>query len=362
MIVLFIDSLQPGGAQRQLCYLANGLEKRDLPVTLMVYHDLPFFRNMLSAGVNYRQIPTHPKWQRAIRVCNEVNALKPTAVISFLEASCIYMEIAKIFTTFDFPLIVCERNLDTRFGHVFWLKTVLHKLSTRIVCNTIAQRNLLHSKAPWLRKKLFTIPNGIDGEDISHKTDYTFKNPIRFCTVARYAKQKNASALLQAMARLRKQHSLEIHLDWYGNYEDDPKSISHKTRLEWITLAKDLELTECVRFLNVDPEITRNLYMYDGLILPSLHEGCPNVLLEAMAAKVPVLASSVADNVRLLQQGACGLLFDPCKPEELAKALVAFATKSMEDRIEMVNRAHAHICSEYSIEKMVSEYLKLTGT
>jgi glycosyltransferase involved in cell wall biosynthesis len=60
----------------------------------------------------------------------------------------------------------------------------------------------------------------------------------------------------------------------------------------------------------------------DAIVLPSLWEGMPNAVLEAMAAGKPVVASRIAGMDELVQDGITGLLCSPGNAEELAAALL----------------------------------------
>lgn len=59
----------------------------------------------------------------------------------------------------------------------------------------------------------------------------------------------------------------------------------------------------------------------DAFVLPSFHEGLPMVLLEAMASAIPTVASRLPDIASALDEGHCGLLADPRRPESFSAAL-----------------------------------------
>ena len=73
----------------------------------------------------------------------------------------------------------------------------------------------------------------------------------------------------------------------------------------------------------------------DVFCLPSLHEGTSNVICEAMSSGLPVLASRVSDNPRLVRDGESGFLFDPMSPKDIAGAIMRFADMSIEGRRRM---------------------------
>jgi glycosyltransferase involved in cell wall biosynthesis len=92
-----------------------------------------------------------------------------------------------------------------------------------------------------------------------------------------------------------------------------------KTQLQ--ALIAELGREDRIRLLGYRSD-TRDLYeAMDVFALSSLREGLPNVLLEAMAMEVPVVATRVAGTPRLIQDGENGLLVQPGAPEELTWAL-----------------------------------------
>jgi len=74
-------------------------------------------------------------------------------------------------------------------------------------------------------------------------------------------------------------------------------------------------------FLGARPDVPVLMRLFDVFALPSLREGLPLVLLEAMAASVPTVATSVGGNPEVIRDGATGLLVPPCDPVALAAAL-----------------------------------------
>ena len=99
--------------------------------------------------------------------------------------------------------------------------------------------------------------------------------------------------------------------------EGDRKETLHK-------LARKLRLEHAVSFIGSVLPSTVPFYMSaaDVFVLPSLSEGKPNVVAEAMACGVPVVSSQVAGTVEIVQHGVNGLLVNAKKPEQFARALM----------------------------------------
>jgi glycosyltransferase involved in cell wall biosynthesis len=96
--------------------------------------------------------------------------------------------------------------------------------------------------------------------------------------------------------------------------------------------AADLGLADSVDFLGQVPhgEIARYLNAADFLVLPSRFEGCPNVILEALACGTPVIASAVGGIPELVTRPEQGILVEPESPEALARAIEAGFERSWE--------------------------------
>jgi glycosyltransferase involved in cell wall biosynthesis len=85
--------------------------------------------------------------------------------------------------------------------------------------------------------------------------------------------------------------------------------------------AKDLGVLDQCRFLGFRRDLPEIFSVMDFMVLPSLSEGLPNVILEAFAASKPVVASNVGGVPELVEDGISGYLIPPGRPELLAKAI-----------------------------------------
>jgi glycosyltransferase involved in cell wall biosynthesis len=114
-----------------------------------------------------------------------------------------------------------------------------------------------------------------------------------------------------------------------------------------------LRLRPFVRFLGSVPSPWPLLAGADVFALPSLWEGMPNALLEAMAAGLPVVATAVGAVPEMVADGREGLLVPPGDPAALARALLELAG-SRARRAEMGRRSRARVEAAYRIEDTVA--------
>lgn len=87
---------------------------------------------------------------------------------------------------------------------------------------------------------------------------------------------------------------------------------------------RELGLQDCVSFVGyLDREGVRTLYREaDVMVLPSYHEGLPNVVLESMASGTPIVATRIPGTIEAVEHGQVGLLVEPHEPEQISQAIM----------------------------------------
>lgn len=133
--------------------------------------------------------------------------------------------------------------------------------------------------------------------------------------VGRLAGVKGVPVLLEALSQLRQRHP-NLRASFIG---DGPE----RTSLE--QLAREMDLSDITGFLGYksQSDVAQALGDADIFVLPSFAEGVPVVLMEAMAAAVPVITTHVAGIPELVQDGVHGILTHPGDPASLAGAIDA---------------------------------------
>lgn len=102
-------------------------------------------------------------------------------------------------------------------------------------------------------------------------------------------------------------------------------------------------------------DITQLLGLFDLFVLPSLSEGLPNAVLEAMACSNPVVATAVNGVIEVVEHEKTGLLIPPADPERLAAAVIELL--SSPDRLKQMGRSgRERVAKFFSVEQQISKF------
>ena len=120
----------------------------------------------------------------------------------------------------------------------------------------------------------------------------------------------------------------------------------------------ELNLQDHVLFTGICNNIPEILALMDLFVLPSLSEGMPMALLEAMAAKKPVIATNVGDIPKIIRPNETGILIDPNNAHQLRAALSSLLTNKT--KATSLARKGYHIVKErFSSKHMAQKYIEV---
>ena len=352
-ILLTTENLGSGGAERQICGLASMLTKVGFPCRLITYVENQFYEPYLRQhGVDYQFVPElWNKKTRVFKAAKYVRQYKPDVVISFLPSVNKTMCLAKLF--FKAKLMVSERNNNTCITRGDKIQFNLYRMADAIVPNSNSQGKFICNNFPFLCKKVHPIINFVDVNRFTPSETPVRNNTLRIVTVARYTQQKNVLTYLKAV-RMAKDMGLNVHFDWYG---DKKHNAAYFAEIE-----KEYQQLDIADYLTLhDPKqkIEEEYRKADIFCLPSLFEGYPNVVAEAMSCGLPILCSNVYENPYIVEEGVNGFLFDPKKPEAIANAIKKMVRLSYENRQEMGKRNRQLCLKRNTEEAFLKSYVEL---
>lgn len=191
------------------------------------------------------------------------------------------------------------RNVWQKAAHVVAVSEELKALTSRTLPN----------------KPIDVIPNGVDIEVFSPRiTDSRDSDKLAVLVVAQLIERKGIQFLIEALSSLDEEDRKRFHVDIYGSgpYESTLK-----------TLAASAGLAELIRFrgLAAHEELPKVLRAADLFVQPTLQEGLPLALLEAMASGLAIVTTPVGGIPCAVTNGQSGLLVSPADAPALAHAL-----------------------------------------
>lgn len=200
-----------------------------------------------------------------------------------------------------------------------------------------------------INKNIIYIPNGVNIKNSDKINPKKFKNPT-LIFVGRLHPQKNLTTLLQCINTLKQKFPL-VQLLIVGDGEEKGKL---KTLIKNLGLTKNIKLLGEIR----GKQLTRLYKSSHIFVLPSIYEGQPITLLEAWAAKLPVIVTKSGDCQLLIKNGVNGYLIDnPQDPEEIASVITkALANINLE---KLGLNGYNLVKKNFSWEKSAQQTLKV---
>ena len=322
-ILFVIDTLGSGGAQRLLFNLANGLSE-NYQTSILVYNSKENFFNIFKKEirVNYikKTLGKGAKLSTLFGIWKHIN--NSDIVISFMPSSNIYCALSKALFNWEKILICNEVSinniLESKFKRL--ITNFLYFFATHIICNTNTQKNYL-KKYNFLKNKTSTIFNGCDILPFNKRPKKIFTNK-RLIIVGRIAYPKNGIRLLKALKLFHEKYKFLPIIEWAGRIDNSrtENNLVYNKMINFLDC--NPKLNKSFKFVGEIKNITEFYKNSDGLISPSIYEGLPFVICEAMFSGCPVLASDIADNNIILGRNEeRGFLCDPLSVKSILNGL-----------------------------------------
>ncbi len=193
--------------------------------------------------------------------------------------------------------------------------------------------------------------NGLtDKEKTVRRRELGFSEDVPLIlAVGSLTRQKGYSDLLRALLILNQQQ-VAFKLAVAG---------SGPLKNELAAEVRELGLEENVSFLGRSDQIAELMASAELLVLASLWEGLPGVVLEAMASELPVVATAVGGTPELVVEGQTGYLVPPGDSEGLAAKLRKVLSLSKPEREKLGSTGRKRVEEYFTLSKMVSAYEKL---
>jgi glycosyltransferase involved in cell wall biosynthesis len=267
-------------------------------------------------------------------------------------AACFVSKLRKL------PLVTTLHVTDTAQlgGYIAWFARMYERSMGQMVLNC-SKRVVAVSRAVMRQaedfgvapSRLSVVPNAVDLEQFTPLGHANRENDkVRVGFVGRLLSNKGPQFLLEAAAQAVKEcPNLEFFLVGEGplrNYLDQQ--------------VNRLGLNDHLHFLGIIPDVAEFLRQCDVFVRPSLTEGMPLTVLEAMATGVPTIASRVGGTPEIIIDGENGFLIEPKNICQLRDCLVRLATDE-ELRWSMGQRGRTYVEERYSWRSVAVEMVRV---
>lgn len=361
-VVLLTTNLARGGAETQVALLAQALSRRGWRVSVVsLLPPSAFTQELTGSGVEVRSLgmrPGIPDARGAARLALILRSLRPRVLHSHMFHANLLARAIRLLC--PVPLVISTLHSvaeSGRAGAGVRFRDRLYRLTdwladaTVAVCAAAAERHAASGAVP--RRKLCVIPNGVDTRRFRPdpaRRDQTrarlgLGSEFAWLAVGRLMWKKNYPAMLAALARSR---AGVLLIAGSGPLEDELRRRAH-------------ELGAGARFLGEREDIPELMNACDGLLLASVVEGLPVVLLEAAASGLPAIATDVGGAGEAVLDGRTGFLVPPEDPDALARAMTRMREMPAEARAAMGRAAREFALARFDLELVAAQWEQVYG-
>lgn len=357
-IIILIDSLGSGGAQKQAALLACMLKREGHPVAVACYAADNFFAPMLDEV----HIPIH--WlierrslKRILKVRRFIRSQKPDAVISFLEVPNLLNILAGLGGK-TWKVITSERSAKAVTFNTWKGKIIgkLQRYSDILVCNSNNAKELWLQHFPNYQTKIRVIYNTLSIPNVSSTYVPKSTNKVHILVAASFQSNKNPIKVIKALALLSSAQQAALRLSWYGR-----KAITESNQQvyeEALKLIHQHNLNDCVSLYDATSDIFNKMASADIIALFSDVEGMPNSIIEGMALGKPILLPKVSDYTLLVDEHN-GCIIEDTSIASIQKALVTASQLTTLQLEQMGAASKTKAAQLFEPEKILQQWLEL---
>jgi len=353
-----------GGGSRVFFNLITSLNKNMFKPIVLCSDESLFSKMLQKAGVRVLPLDIHSQFDlKAIRRVIKIVKLETPSIIHCLGGGRADFIAANVIRYLGLKNTITTVAVFPEDYNVHKIKKIVYHIVDRFSKNTFkkhitvscAINKRLISEYYIHKDRVVTIYNGIDVNIYKADRDSSLRSitrkdlkidgkEIAIGVVGRLVWEKGIEYLLEAVSML-KTNKPNIRLVITGEGPLKNKLVS---------LAKSFKIDGMCKFTGFKKDVAMILDAIDIMIIPSLSEGFPMIVLESMAMNKPIIATNIKGIVEQIENEKSGLLINPRSPNEIANAieeLIANPLKAKKLGIE----ARKKVVKDFSLEKMVAD-------
>jgi glycosyltransferase involved in cell wall biosynthesis len=367
-VMLVTNTLVRAGAEKQLVSLALGLRRVGHEVAVLsILPPEAHADTLAAAGIPvFRARPTPPVRGVAsiLSARSAMRRWRPDVLVSFVYQANVLGRVAGRLA--GVPVVVSSMR-NERFGGTGRRRDVIMRLTdslaTLSTTNSAIAADRIVARGVTTSDRLVVIPNALDADDVRPTRERAAvrrelgvgHGEFLWLAVGRLELQKDFATLVAAFGLVEHRSHRRVAIAGEG---------SERRRLA--QMVRDMGLGDRVALLGLRDDVPDLLHAADGLVSSSRYEGMPNVVMEAMAASLPVVATDVGGTPELVEDGITGLLVPPASPMRLAAAMDRIAALPAEARIAMGEAARCSVLERGDAAAVLDRWIELlastTGT
>ena len=355
-ICYIIPSLSAGGTERQLIQLLRGIVHDYETCIFCTHHEGALASDARRSGAIVRVLHMAGGWdpRLAYKLWCSFSARPPDILHSFLFGFDLFANMAARHA--GVPVIISSRRqLATwKKPRHLWMQRTANRYVDCIVANSQAVARYAQEQEGDDAAHYRVIPNGIIADDYLSTANDLRLLRLRYSIpfnrhiigiIANFSAVKDHALFVEiAIALLRRRADVHFLMVGSGPLVSE---VEHRIATH--------NLSVCFTRVATLSEIPDLLLLMDVFVLCSKVEGFPNAIMEAMAARKPVVAPAVGGIIELVKDGETGRLISSRDPEMFADA-IAWCLDHQEEARAMGMRAGEYVRAELTVDKMVDRY------
>lgn len=362
-ILHIITTINRGGAENHLASLIDGQVKRGCKITVVFLKGDGYWCQFLEAlgvqviGLGLRH---YGDIKPVLKLRSIINSLNPDIIHAHLAPAELYTRIALLgISSCPIPLVISKHN-DEEFyqglGQRLIGRWVAKRASKMIAISDVVKTNHCINYLGFSSEKVTTVYYGIDPTPYQKVSDQEIKKIRSLWAVT------DETYLIGTVARLVPQKALHILLEGFSLYL---KTATKPTKLVIVGVgtlesdlknrAMDLGIQKEVIWAGFREDIPVVMNALDVFALTSEYEGLGLVLLEAMSASKPVVASNISAIPEVVSDGITGILFTPKNSVALAEGFKFLEDKEVRLRFGIAGKEK--VKTHFTLDKMIDQTL-----
>ena len=359
-ISFIIPSFEYGGAEKNLINLANYFHKKKYKTEFLVINDKGPMKSFLEPGINVINFNKSKSSYAIFKLLKYFFKNQPSYHFSSIRNLNILSLICSFISFKKFKIIIRESNVISDLNYkknsytykiYRFLSKYLYPYSFKIIAVSSAVKNSMINELGINKDLILTINNPINFDEISRKMNHPIshkfinnKNKI-ILSIGSLTKQKNHALLLKSFELVLKKENAFLIIIGEG-----------EEKIKLLDICKKLNISKFVDFYGT----TDNPYFFlkncDLFVLPSLWEGFPNVLLEAIACKSKIIATNCeGGSYEILNNYKFGTIVKNNDLDELTDKII----KKLADNSIIDDYKFNYKIDEFSIDNQFGKYEKI---